>query len=78
VYITDERFPLTEGFHLPPLAPDGAGVAITGVLTVVLPRTILQDPGAASEQVVFSIRLRDRAGNWSNTVQSESLTVLPG
>jgi len=77
VYVTDERFPLTEGFHLPPLAPEGAQIAITGVLTVVLPRTILKDPEADSEQVVFSLRLRDRAGNWSNTVQSAALVVLP-
>lgn len=77
VYITDERFPLTEGFHLAPLAPEGAAIAITGVLIVVLPRTIMKDPTAASEQAIFSIRVRDRAGNWSNTEQSGALTVLP-
>lgn len=77
VYVTDERFPLTEGFHIPPLAPEEAEIAITGVLTIVLPRTILEDPEALSEQVVFSLRLRDRAGNWSNTVQSPALLVLP-
>lgn len=76
VYLTDERFPLTEAFHVPPMAPGGEPVAVTGVWSVVLPRTILEDPAAAQESAVFSLRIRDRAGNWSNTVQSGEVTVI--
>ncbi len=78
VYITDERFPITETFHVPPLAPEGDPIAITGVLNVVLQRTILENPAATSESVIFSLRIRDRAGHWSNTVQSKALTVILG
>jgi hypothetical protein len=75
VYLTDERFPLTEQFHVPPLAPDESPIAITGVLTVVLSRTILQDPTAAEESAVFSLRIRDRSGHFSNMVQSPPLII---
>jgi hypothetical protein len=76
VYLTDERFPITERFHMPPLAPEGAVIPITGVLRIVLGQTILQDAASVEEPVTFSLRIRDRAGNWSNTVQTEGLKVL--
>ncbi len=75
VYLSDERFGLTEEFHVPPLAPLSAQIAITGVLDIVLRQTIMMDPLAAEEPVVFSLRIRDRAGNWSNAVQTQGLIV---
>ncbi|MEX0967470.1 MAG: hypothetical protein WD077_09545 [Bacteroidia bacterium] len=75
LYITDNRFPLTEAYHIPPSAPEGSDIAIQGVLEVVTEPIMLKDENNASEQVTYTVRLRDRAGNWSNEVTSENLTV---
>lgn len=75
IFLTDIRIPITEGYHLSPLAPIGSGITIQGVLPVVLDRTILVDPTATSETVEFEIKIKDRAGNWSNTIVSPPITV---
>ncbi|MFT7588559.1 MAG: hypothetical protein ACI959_000770 [Limisphaerales bacterium] len=76
VYLTDTRFPLIEEFHVQPIAPEGSNIIISGIWQVVLPFTILQDPLASSELAIFSLRIRDRAGNSSNTVISVPITVI--
>jgi len=77
VELTDNRFPLTFYYHLQPLSPQNAAVAITGQLPIVLDNTILQNPDATSEQASFGIRLKDRAGHWSNAITSSPVTVTP-
>lgn len=75
LYVTDDRIGLTESYFVPLLAPEGAGVAIQGELEVELKNTILIDPDADNETVTFSIYLRDRAGNISNTITAGPITV---
>jgi len=77
LWITDNRFPLTEKFHIPPLAPQGTTIAISGTLNVTLDHIILKDQSASSESATFTIKLKDRAGNWSNEVTSGPIIVLP-
>ena len=77
LWITDNRFPLTEKFHIPPLAPQGSAIAITGTLNVTLDHIILKDQTASFESATFTVKLKDRAGNWSNEVTSDSITILP-
>ena len=77
VELTDNRFPLTFHYHLQPLTPSGAAVSITGLLPVVLANTILQHPDGGAEQATFSLRLKDRAGHWSNAVATPTVTVNP-
>lgn len=76
IYITDNRIELTEALFVPLLAPEDASVSIQGELLVELHNTILIDPDADTESVTFSIYLRDRAGNVSNTVTSAPITVI--
>ncbi len=76
VYVTDNRFPLTMSYHVPPLSPTGTAVSITGTLPVVVKNIILQN-GTVAENANFSIKLRDRAGNWSNTAVTGTVVVLP-
>jgi len=75
LFITDNRFPLTEAFHVKPLAPYGSSIAIQGELVVTLNNVILKDPTKTSEQATFTIKLKDRAGNWSEEVTSSAVTV---
>lgn len=75
LWITDERFPLTEKFHIIPLAPQGASIVISGELKVILDHIILKDQSAISETANFTIKLKDRAGNWSNSITAGPVTV---
>jgi hypothetical protein len=76
VYVTDNRFPLTATFQLQPLAPMGTDISIQGELVVTLDDIILEDTSSTSEHATFTIKLRDRAGNWSNSVTSGIVTVV--
>ena len=77
LWITDNRFPLTEKFHIPPLAPQGSAIIISGTLSVTLDHIILKDASSTSETATFTVKLKDRAGNWSNEVTSGEIVVLP-
>lgn len=72
--ILDTRDSILHTFHVPPQSPI-PGIAISSVLEVTLNNLILLDQDNESESVVFNIRLRDRAMNWSETIQSPALTV---
>ncbi|MEP7128968.1 MAG: hypothetical protein ABI729_08875 [Chitinophagales bacterium] len=76
LWITDNRFPLTEKFHIIPLAPQGTSLVISGELKVLLEHIILKDQSSVSETATFTVQLKDRAGHWSNTVTSETITIL--
>ncbi|MCS6991460.1 MAG: hypothetical protein NZL95_06310 [Chitinophagales bacterium] len=54
---------MTIRYRIPPLAPAGTSIPITGELRAVLSGIILKDEQATSEQAVFAIRLKDRAGH---------------
>ena len=77
LYVTDTRFPLTHEYHLAPTAPQGAELTVQGVWNVVLENIIRKNGSASQESATFTIRVRDRAGNWSNEVSSPAVTVLP-
>ncbi len=76
LWITDNRFPLTEKFHIPPLTPQGSSLTTSGTLLVVLDHIILKDQNATSESATFTVKLKDRAGNWSNEVTSAPVNIL--
>jgi hypothetical protein len=73
--ITDERAGLVHAFHIPPVAPLESSISVSGIFTVALEHVILMDPDNDTEPVTFLIRIKDRSGNWSNTIQSEVITV---
>ncbi len=75
IELIDNRANLLFTYHLSPRAPTGAEISIQGTLDIILENTIILDPMNTSETATFSIRIRDRAGNWSNTVTSEEITI---
>lgn len=77
LYLVDPRIPLTESFFVPLLAPEGADIAIQGELEVTLNNTVLVNPEATSETVIFEFQIRDRSGNLSNVAYAPSITVVP-
>ena len=76
LFLTDNRINVTHAFRIPQLAPDGADIPIEGTLSVVLKGIILTDTTQAQETVNFSVYVKDRAGNSSNTVSSGNVTVV--
>lgn len=73
-YLRDERINLVYEFRIRELVPDQASVPITGTLRLTLPNTVITD-GSQSQQVVYSIWIKDRAGHQSNTVTTDPITV---
>ena len=63
-------------YHLSPRTPSGTMISIQGELSIILNNTILLDENNTSEQTTFSIRIIDRAGNWSNTIETEIITIM--
>ncbi len=62
-------------YHLSPRTPSGSELAIQGELTIVLANTILLDNSNDEETTTFTLTLTDRAGNMSNAVTTETITI---
>lgn len=76
VEIKDSRLPQPDWFHVQPLAPLDVNIKIEGTLRIKLNSVFLLGNGAI-EPVRFTIRMKDRAGNFSEAVQSEILYIIP-
>ncbi len=78
IELVDTRNPdvLKFDYHLSPRAPSGSELKITGELNVILNHTIIIDENNNSETTTFKIRIKDRAGNWSNEVETGVITVM--
>jgi hypothetical protein len=74
--LTDNRNSnLVEKYPIAAAAPANVKVAVQGIYRIVLDHTILLNSSNTSETTTFSVQLKDRAGNWSNKVTSETITV---
>ncbi len=73
--IKDSRLPEADYYHVQPLAPIGSTVWIKGTLAVHIPRLFLMSV-AETEEAVFTARIQDRAGNWSEDTQSPPVTII--
>ncbi len=75
LYVTDERFVELDGYHIDPLTPDQQLLHVRGSLRVSLrPLFIMGTDSTESTRLTFE--LRDRAGNVSNRVMSEEITIV--
>lgn len=72
--VKEARLSTADWYHVPPLAPEGATVSIQGELEVEFTALFLLGNGV-EEQTTYTIRLRDRAGNWSNSVTTPAITI---
>jgi hypothetical protein len=78
LFLIDSRNQITYTYRIPQLAPDleqNESIAIQGILNVVLKNTTLIDESLTEEKTTYSIYMTDRAGNKSNTVVSEEITI---
>ena len=77
IYVKDDRLPEADQYYLKPMAPIGSLIPISGELPITLQSIFILGSGNIEETTVFSIRLHDRAGNWSNEVRSPVITITP-
>ena len=90
VYLTDSRTGFVNLFKLPFVPELGSGNGISGVVTVRMSNTpaniccihpvSLQDcqpfPDYPMDTVSYTIQIRDRDGNFSNKIQSETISII--
>lgn len=74
LFLTDTRNNVTYQYRVSQLAPSGQATAIKGTLTIELKNTAITN-GASSQSLSFSVFLKDRTGNISNTVSTSAITV---
>jgi hypothetical protein len=73
--IRDTRLENPDYYFVQPLSPPGTSVHIKGTLRVYIKNIFLLGNGD-TELTTLEIRMRDRAGNWSNMVTSEQLKII--
>lgn len=72
--IKDSRLTQPDFYFVKPLSPPNTTLKIEGELTIKVRNMFLLGNGGA-ESATFTIRLRDRAGNWSNTITAGPVVI---
>ena len=72
--VKDSRLDNPDWFHIPPITPDQQNLITHGEFSIELPPLFILGNGN-QENVTFSIQLRDRNGNWSNTIETPEVII---
>lgn len=72
--VLDDRLTTPDYYFVPPLSPVGSNVPIQGRLVFTLNGTFIFGNGQF-EETLYSIRLRDRSGKWSNRVNTPTILI---
>lgn len=75
LFITDSRNNVTTAMRLSQLAPDNSSIILRVPINIHLLPPGFIDDNSTSESVSYSVYVKDRAGNQSNTIQTSSITV---
>ncbi len=76
VRVKDSRLASPDLYHIPPMTPNSQELRIKGEYELALETLFLIGNGN-SETATFTIEVRDRAGNWSNSIQTPTVTITP-
>ena len=74
LWVKDSRLSVADGYHIVPLAPPDTEIPIQGELEVELSPLFLLG-NADQEVMTYSFYVVDRAGNRSNTIDSDPITI---
>ncbi len=75
LYVKDSRLPNPDMYHVKPLAPiSDKNIPIEGDLTVKLNSLFILGTGT-TELTTLVIKMKDRAGNWTNELTSPQITI---
>jgi hypothetical protein len=73
--IKDARISEYDWYHIPPMTPDLQELHIKGTYELTLDPLFLLSSGTI-ENTNFKFQIRDRAGNWSNEVQTKFIAIV--
>ncbi len=72
--VKDSRLDSADLYHVPPLAPVDEELIIQGELNILVNNVFVLGNGT-EEVISFNIRMQDRAGNWSNIINTSTIVV---
>lgn len=75
LFAVDERMGIAHAYRISNLVPGGANVSIQGELEFLIPSVFLTGSGP-SEELSYTIYVVDRAGHFSNEINTGVLTVV--
>jgi len=75
LFVVDQRLNLSHEFRISNIVPGGADVPIQGFLEWTIPSVYITN-GNASQIVIYSIYVVDRAGNQSNILETPTITII--
>lgn len=73
--VHDLRLANPDFFYVRPLAPDSNAISISGTIRISIRNTFLLGNGN-EETTNYEIKLKDRAGHWSNPVTTPEVTIM--
>ena len=74
IQIKDKRLSKADYYFIKPLSPPGTSIKTKGTISVQMKNTFLLGT-AYSEITTFELKLKDRAGNWSNSIITPTITI---
>lgn len=74
LFLEDNRNGIVYQFRIPHLAPDNNSIAIEGDFNITINGSGITDE-SSSQQVNYSIYVKDRVGNKSNTITTSNITI---
>ncbi len=75
LWIKDSRLEEADCYHISPLAPEGIEVHIQGRFRIDLGSPFMLSNDEV-EEIVYKVKVQDRAGNWSEEVSSDTLILM--
>ena len=72
--VKDSRLQDADLYHVIPLSPEGSNVPIEGKLTVQLNNLFILGNDTV-EELLFEVMMQDQKGNWSNLLESDTISV---
>ena len=75
LWVKDARLQNPDWYFVKPLAPPDANIPIEGNVRFRLRGTFIFGNGS-QESTYFTLKLKDRAGHWSNEVKTPEITIV--
>ena len=72
--VKDSRLQAADLYHVIPLSPEGSNVPIQGRMTVQLNNLFILGNDTV-EELLFEVLMQDQKGNWSNLLESDTISV---
>ncbi|MCB9252368.1 MAG: hypothetical protein H6605_07850 [Flavobacteriales bacterium] len=74
IEVKDNRLSKADYYFIKPLSPPGSSIKTEGSISINLKSPFLL--GTADEEITtFEIRIKDREGNWSNSVKTPEIVI---